>query len=320
MATALFSHNDLDGIGGAIIGNVLGFDIVKCTSYNPGQYQFQNVVRNVINQIGNIERVFIVDIAMTNEIWNEIVIDVKDLPVTLIDHHETSIAADAYKDKIRCILDTSRSATKIFYDEYVNDYPELSNYEFLIEGINAYDTWQFELSPIAKDLQRIYNYCVFQNPKTKFVKFDEKLRRFTQACLNDPIMNEMMYPEWCNSALNLYKLATAKKINKTIENLKFDKNVCIIESDSEDNIPTYEISWYIEENNPEITDYIYVIKNKSYIYYSLRSRRTENEIDVSKIAESYGGGGHAKASAFNLDIDKTPGVTEDLVSQLLLKE
>lgn len=314
----LFTHNDLDGIGCALIGSVLGFNIIKYTSYNTGQYQFQNVVRQTLSEIRDIDLIYITDIGLTDQLYEEIEGHLpKSISTTLIDHHDSSVSAERVNAELRCFLDTKRCASKIFYDEYSPIYPQLKGYEFFIDAVNAYDTWHLNDSPVAKDLQRIYDYCIFQNPKYKYVKFNKKLEAFTKYCLYDPITSVNL-PYWCVSALKLYRSTVDRRVKYTIDNLKVDNNLCIIEIMSEHNVPTFELAWYIEDNLKQVTDYVYAIKKDNETYFSMRSRR--EGVDLSKLAESYGGGGHLQAAAFHISNSEYDKTIEHLVEVLKLSE
>ena len=294
----LITHNDLDGIGCAVVGKVLGFQWVSYSSYNKGKYYISHVVHTVLRSLPNVEWLYLADISLSDKIWNEIEPDVQNVNIRLIDHHETSQNAILYKDRVKCDIDMDVSAAKIFYNIFKDEVPELEPYKDFVEAVSAYDTWHFELSPIAKDLQRCYDCVAFQDPKNKYVKFSDRLSKFTNYCLNDPVSNNRK-PTWFLSCLELYKNIAQPKLTFALKNcVEMTRDTAVVHLDSEDNIPMFEISWYFEEKHPDIMNVIYVISQKSGdAVISIRTRY--DDVDVSKVAEQFGGGGHQKAAAIS---------------------
>ena len=269
-------------------------------SYNVGKYYVSRVIRTAIRSLPNIDWLYLADISLSDKIWNEIEPDVKGLNICLIDHHETSANATSFKDKINVNLDMDVSAAKLFYRLFEKSCPRLHPYSDFIDAVSAYDTWHFEKSPIAKDLQRIFDCIAFQDPALKFVKFSDRLSKFTNMIINDTITNKRM-PIWCESCLDLYyKLTTPKMEYAKRECISIYKDVATVNLFSEDNIPLFELSWYLEENYPEAKNMIYVINQKNGdCNISIRTRYDDDSVDVSKIAEKHGGGGHQKAAAIS---------------------
>ena len=218
--------------------------------------------------------------------------------IRLIDHHETSKNAVNFKDKIKLDIDLDVSAAKLFYRLFKDDYPNLHPYEDFINAVSAYDTWHFEQSPIAKDLQRIFDCIAFQDPTYKYVKFSDRLSKFTNMIISDPISIER-YPVWCKSCLDLYYKIARPKMEYAQKNcISTFKDTATVMLNSDDNVPMFELSWFLEDNYPHIKNVIYVISQKTGdANVSIRTRY--DDIDVSKIAEAFGGGGHQKASAIS---------------------
>ena len=292
------THNDLDGIGCAVVGKLIGFQWVFYASYNRGKYYVSQVVHTALRSLPKVEWLYLADISLSDKIWEEIAPDVENINVRLIDHHDTSQNATSYKDRVKVDLDMEVSAAKVFYNLFEKDYPELIPYKDFIEAVSAYDTWHFEKSPIAKNLQRCYDCVSFQDPRNKYIKFSDRLSRFTSYCINDPVSNTRM-PVWFSSCLDLYKSIAMPKLNYAINNcIEYTKDTAIVTLNSDDNVPMFEISWFLEDKHPDIKNVIYVINQKTGdAVVSIRTRY--DDVDVSKIAEKFGGGGHQKASAIS---------------------
>lgn len=316
----LITHNDLDGVGCSVIGKLLGFQWIFYASYNRGRYYISQVLHDAIRCIPNVEWVYLTDISLSDLIWNEIEPDVKSMNVRLIDHHETSQNAELYKNNnfVKVDLDLDISAAKLFYRLFEKDYPILHDYSDFIDAVSAYDTWHFEKSPIAKDLQRIFDCVAFQDPTYKYVKFADRLSKFSNMIINDPITNER-YPVWCESCLDLYYKLSQPKMDYAVNKcISYFKDTATVSYGAEDNIPLFELSWYFEDNHPDIKNIIYVMTQKTGdVNVSIRTRY--DDLDVSKIAEQFGGGGHQKAAAISSvsAIDKYRVIDE--VKRLLLE-
>ena len=292
----LVTHNDLDGIGCAVIGKLLGFEWVHYASYNRGKYYISDTINKAIKCIPNVEWLYLADISLSDLIWDEIKDSIGTIHVKLIDHHITSRDATSYNDRVEKHINEEVSATKIFYELFKDEYPILEPYKDFVEAVSAYDTWHFEKSPIARDLQRVYDCIAFQDPRNKFVKFNDRLSKITNYCLNDPVRNDYM-PVWYESSLRTYDRIVSNKLNYAINrDISYVGDTAFVMLISDENIPMFEISWFLEEQHPEIKNVCYVLTNKDGgAVFSLRT--TYDDIDLSKFAESYGGGGHAKAAS-----------------------
>lgn len=292
----LVTHNDLDGIGCAIIGKLLGFQWVFYSSYNRGKYYVSDTIRTSLRCNPNAEWLYLADISLSDLIWDEIKDYIGNVHIKLIDHHITSQDAVSYKDKVETHIDTDVSATKIFYELFKDECPELSPYKDFVEAVSAYDTWNFDRSPIAKTLQRVYDSIVFQDPRHKYIKFNDRLSKVTNYCLNDPIRNDYL-PVWCESALRIYDKIVSSKLSYAINHcISYFRDTAIVLLLSEENAPMFEISWFLEEQHPEVKNVCYVLTNKDGgAVFSLRT--TYDDVDLSKFSEQYGGGGHAKAAS-----------------------
>lgn len=294
----LITHNDLDGVGCAVIGKLLGFQWIFFSSYNRGRYYISQVLHDAVRCLPNIQWIYLTDISLSDNIWHEIEPDIRGMNVRLIDHHETSNNAESYKDIVKTDIDLDMSAAKLFYKLFKDDYPNLIPYEDFITAVSAYDTWHFEQSPIARDLQRIFDCVAFQDPTYKYVKFADRLSKFTNMILNDPISNERC-PVWCKSCLDLYHRLTKPKMDYAVSKcISYFKDTATVSYGAEDNVPMFEVSWYLEDNHPDIKNIIYVMTQKTGdANVSIRTRY--DDVNVSKIAEKFGGGGHQKAAAIS---------------------
>ena len=293
----LVKHKDLDGIGCAVIGKLLGFQWIHYASYNRGKYYVSDTINKALACNPGAEWLYLADISLSDVIWDEIKDIVGKTHVKLIDHHVTSQDAVSYSDFVEKHINTDISATKIFYEMFKDSVPALLRYNDFVEAVSAYDTWHFELSPIARNLQRIYDCIVFQDIRNKFVKFNDRLSKITNYIVNDPITNVYL-PSWCDSSLRTYEKLVCKKVDYAIDHcISYVGDTALVMLISEENIPMFEISWFLEAEHPEVKNVCYVLTSSKDGGAVFSLRTTYDDIDLSKFAEDYGGGGHAKAAS-----------------------
>lgn len=234
-----------------------------------------------------------------------------DIKLQLLDHHATGIKSAKKYDWY--YLDTSRSATKITYDYFRENYEEFSglceeNFEKLVQAINAADIWLaddelFEygkvcMSMVTKsneinntlfpDLHRDYKHflltqCLdFVNEPQGHIKLDEKIYFYKKEYLNNTEQNDTMD--------NL----SSKYLVNSLESKKEELTVYYREHKG---LLTYCLG------NISISANAFLKANPDFDFFMDINRRgrcgfrADNKIDVSVLAQKLaGGGGHPNAS------------------------
>ena len=278
----VISHeDDIDGLGGVILGYLAFKDIDYMLIHVKEQTEIVDFVKN-----SNYEKVFITDLGLEDKIADEI----NELGMNILhfDHHETNVYASKYAFSTVEIQRNgiSTCGTELFY-LYLKENNLLKDNALIkrfVEDTRAYDTWDWvkNNNVEANDLNKLFGIVGIDTYISKMV---DKLRNN-----NKDIFDE--------TDKYLIELNTQEE-NKLIE--LSDKSLIIREKD--------ELKFGIVFGNkflsiigntlcnrhPEL-DYMLLIDPLEK-KVSLRSVR----IDVSKVAESYGGGGHKYAAGFSLN-------------------
>ena len=278
----VISHeDDIDGLGGVILGYLAFKDIDYMLIHVKEQTEIVDFVKN-----SNYEKVFITDLGLEDKIADEI----NELGMNILhfDHHETNVYASKYAFSTVEIQRNgiSTCGTELFY-LYLKENNLLKDNALIkrfVEDTRAYDTWDWvkNNNVEANDLNKLFSIVGIDTYISKMV---DKLRNN-----NKDIFDE--------TDKYLIELNTQEE-NKLIE--LSDKSLIIREKD--------ELKFGIVFGNkflsiigntlcnrhPEL-DYMLLI-DPLEMKVSLRSVR----IDVSKVAESYGGGGHKYAAGFSLN-------------------
>lgn len=281
----IISHeDDIDGIGGVILGYLAFNKIDYMLIHIQEQTEIVSFVRN-----SNYEKIFITDIGLEKEIADQI----NDLGRNIyhFDHHETNIYASRYAFSTVEIQRNgiSTCGTELFY-LYLKENNLLKDTDLLkrfVEDTRAYDTWDWvkNNNVEANDLNKLFGIVGIDTYISKMV---ERLRK----------NNESIFDE---NDRYLIKLHTQEE-NELIE--LSDKSLIIREKDGFKfgivfGNKFFSIIGNTLCNRHSELDYMLLIDPLN-MKASLRSVK----IDVSKIAESYGGGGHKYAAGFNLNEEK----------------
>lgn len=273
----LFHHNDADGYGAGsiIIENYpsLQKEHIYCINYEPD-------VEEKFNKVERGEDIFIVDYSFTEDtkyILEKLI--EKQCKIIWIDHHESSINLENSHPKfkiIRGIRDKSHSGAVLTY-MYINN----CNYDdcpFYIKLISDYDTFQGKLKP-ESDYFKL-GYDMIQDKFHLLSKLYKE--RFFNHITDDLIEKGELIKKYID---NDHKLYCNKYGFETII----------------DGIKTFVInrkcnSWIFGDKYyeyPMVCSYAF---NGKVYDYSLFS--SNPNIDCSKVAEKFKGGGHRGAAGF----------------------
>lgn len=291
----LLSHCDLDGYGcNIVIKNRFekyekNHDIdIKNVGYN----NINKILKRSIlsGEIYNYNALFITDISVNEEVAKLIdSLDRKRIEIVLLDHHESTEHLLQYDwvtiDNEHC---GTYIANKIFS---IND--ELDE---LVQLINEYDTWSWE-SNNNINAKRL-------NDLMKLIGPEAFINIFTE---NNQVPNVFEVLEKYKEILDINQKQIDNYINtknKLLQKRIFNNNkIGIVFAD----MHLSELGNQLCKLNKDI-DYV-MMYNMSTC--SLRTIR--NDIDLSKIANSFGGGGHKKASGFVCPPNKVQNFIKNLL-------
>lgn len=202
--------------------------------------------------------------------------------IVILDHHIT--AQNNLKEKKYAIFEMDKSGAVLTWDYF---FPDFKTPDFLLM-IQDRDLWKWKLKDSRILTAGLFALCSCY----EMYDFTSLFDIFKDILNNNS--NVMAIGEVYNKSNLMKANIVAKTHSKKINKYK-DYNVCFVNCDSDissdvGNILTSNKEWNIDfailwrHNNPKN---IYTI-----------SLRANNKVDVSKIAEQFGGGGHKNASGF----------------------
>jgi len=315
------SHTDLDGFGCQLTTQKIFPDaIFYNANYGIEVKMFLKDALSKISQENKNDDIFllITDLNLTTDESKKLDRDIKNLnndgfsiKLQLLDHHGTGQkSADKYD---WYYLDTSRSATKITYDYFCENYSQFKtscpqNYEKLIQAINAVDIWLdddilFEFGKVCMSMiSKAYeiNNSLFseQNRDYKFYLLTQTLQYINKENAHIEL-DENVY----HLKKEFLKLDT---INNTIDNLSSKYLVKSLDTKKEELTVHYQDKKGLLTYNLgsiSIPANAFLRANPDYDFFvdiNRRGRtglRANNNLDVSILAQKLaGGGGHPNAS------------------------
>lgn len=291
----VISHeDDIDGLGGVILGYLAFKDIDYMLIHVKEQTEIVDFVKN-----SNYEKVFITDLGLEDKIADEI----NELGMNILhfDHHETNVYASKYAFSTVEIQRNgiSTCGTELFY-LYLKENNLLKDNALIkrfVEDTRAYDNWDWvkNNNVEANDLNKLFGIVGIDTYISKMV---DKLRNNNKDIFDetDKYLIELNTQE----ENKLIELSDKSLIIREKDGLKFgivfgNKFLSIIGNT-------------LCNRHPEL-DYMLLI-DPLEMKVSLRSVR----IDVSKVAESYGGGGHKYAAGFSLNEEKFKSLLKIIIN------
>jgi len=331
------SHTDMDGYGCQLISKKIFKDgYFLNANYGLEVKMFIQDVLLKIQECNKIEEILfmITDLNLTmdeaknlNNNINKLNNDGYNIKVQLLDHHGTGLKSSLRFDWY--YLDTTRCATLITYDYFIENYPQFKdscedNFDKLVQAINAADIWKEEdelfeygkvcMSMISKSYE--INNMLFpaQNRDYKLFLLSKALQ-FVSLEDGHIALDEQIYSfkkEYLNQT----------KVNNTIDNLSSQYLVNSLGSKKE------ELTIYYQNHKGLLTYSLgsisipanaFLKANSDYDFFidiSKRGRaglRADNKIDVSILAQKLaGGGGHPNASGAAFSDFKESAIYEDV--------
>lgn len=263
------THNDLDGIGCAILMEKV-FPEVK--TFPIDYRELPKVLPRVLEK-AKMNQVYITDIALTEELAKLCDDHGK---VQHVDHH---ISSKKVSDKYPwSLFDVNNCATYLLW-KMLSQYANLEDYKEFVELVDNYDTWGHGTQPTekAKDLNRLLKMLgpdVFaQRFKHKSsVKFND----VEKAIIN---VDKHMEERYLQEAIT-YTQAMRDK----------DGNIFLLVAAEQ---YTSSLGNYLLHQFEE-AEYVVILD----MLHDKASLRSKGKVNVADLAKACGGGGHAKAAGF----------------------
>ncbi len=326
------SHIDLDGYGCQYLTTEC-FNKIECYNANYGpevKARLEEIISSIkrekfINSSENEHLILITDLNITTKEANWLEKEAKSVgaKIQLLDHH---ISGEKTANQfIWYVLDTTKSATLITYNwlQKHYDFDKENRYTKIVKAINAIDIWIsddefFEFGKVglgmisgAREINR-----------TLFPDQDRALKLFLIDKAREYLENDNAHIELDNSLHQLKKEFFKQITDNTKDNLvalfvtkllSNDKQRLTIDYNGYKGLLGYNLG------NTSILGNTFLLENPDYDFYmdiNYRgnfSLRSNNRLDVSKMAEKIGnGGGHPNASGGKIKDYKDSFIYSDI--------
>jgi len=328
------SHIDLDGYGCQYLTTKV-FDNIKCYNANYGAEVTQRLeqIYSDIEKESNIKPlILITDLNLTTKEANALEKEAVKLgaKLLLLDHHgsgENAAERFAWYN-----LDTSKCATLITYEWLQNQFgfDKENNYKAIVEAINAIDIWvdNSPYFPYGRVLlgmisgAREVNRVVFANEDLAYKlhlidaakKILDKYPLEEAPIALDDALHKIKKDFFINSKNDTKDNLVASYITKILTK---NKDKMSVEFNGKKGILTYSTG------NTSLIGNNFLLENEDFDFYmDVNSRgtfslRSNNKVDVAKMAEVIGsGGGHPNASGGKIEGYKDYFVYEKLREQI----
>jgi len=293
-----YTHGDLDGIGCALLATLAFGDdgiLPIYVDYDDVDERLEGWLTH--NPPG--QQLFITDICPNVNVVNLIrkQVEAGSLKALIVDHHKTT-AWLAEFNLPYFIHDTSACGTKLFY-RWLRKKPEQvkrRHYQWrvncpelirLVDTIDVYDRWLTQ-DPLWADAERLNRLCLTLGRDAFIECFYNDLEAHTKPRM--VFLDDIMQHKEMRAVMNI--LAEQLKA----ENIFCDRNgQKFLLTVSAGNISQIA-NEALKAAEPEVDVQYVVILDPLYNKVHLRSRA--GGVDVSAIAEKFGGGGHPPAAGF----------------------
>jgi len=304
----LITHNDLDGVGCEIVGE-LAFDNLDTTIVkNPKDASAK--VTEFINskEYENFDLIFITDISVDEETADLI----QDLPImeyikfTLLDHHGTAGYLNKYEfATVRTEGKLGKEAgTSMFFEYLVEQGFFVKDNLFdaltiFVEKVRRYDTWEWKDVYSDQEALELNNLLYLVGQRNFVSKMIHKFKTTNPFVVMDGSWRQMFDQgdKTVISVDNDKKEAYINNKEKQISSCRYSKGTFgLVFSEQY----TSELGNVLSERHPNF-DFIALVDMGSR---KVSLRTIHDDIDLGKdVAKLFGGGGHAKASGFEFDLD-----------------
>ena len=300
----LISHiADLDGISPIILMNLLGIDF-EYELFEIGEINEFISKKIDSNYFDKYDYIYITDLSVSKDIARKIINSKYKEKFKLFDHHKSAEWLNKY-DFATVMEEVDRfkeCGTTLFYQYLLNtfnsDKLKKENVVTYVECVREEDTWQF--TELKEDADNINNLLGFYGN-------DEFIELYTNKLKNN---NTLYFDE--------HELKIINALNRNKQNyLESFKDKIIIKKIDNYNIGVVfaeqyrsSLGNYIAEIYKDKIDFVAIINFNRHISF-----RGIKDIDISKFAEKFGGGGHPKACAMPLPNDIKEKIIEEIFNE-----
>ncbi|KKI90197.1 oligoribonuclease [Bacillus sp. SA1-12] len=292
MQNLLLTHNDLDGVSCGILAKYALAEKIEVYYHSVNSLNYH--VEKFLNEAEGkktTSNLYITDLSVNNE--NEIRLNdfaIKGGKIQLIDHHKSALHINKYNWSHIQVEETEgklASATSLFYqflieEKMIKAKPSLNEY---VELVRQYDTWEWEKHGNI-NAKRLNDLLYMQSIE----EFEGKmLERLSQNA-------HFSFDEFEEKVLDIEEKKTDRYIRRKTKEL-VQANIgklCvgIVHAESYHS----ELGNALGKEFPHL-DCIVILNMGSK---KIGFRTIHDHVDVSKLASTYGGGGHAKAAGCSI--------------------
>lgn len=279
MKILLISHTDLDGISCNLL---LDLADIKYDYYNVEVSEVSDTLNEVLENLETqYDQIYITDLTVSEDDYKRL--QESGIKYHVFDHHHTHLYAKNFKNatvKVNAFNHLT-CGTELFYNHLKDLYPQINTslIASYVELVRQIDTYTME-SNNPRDLGTLlftYGKSTFLKKMKTRLKKDKETFTFTDF--------EKRYLKIKNAEFDSYCLRKEKELLfYEIKGYKCGVIFC-------ENTDKSELGHRLSKKHPELDLIILINSSKSISY-----RTERDDIDVSKFASYFGGGGHIKAS------------------------
>ncbi|WP_096200655.1 DHH family phosphoesterase [Bacillus sp. FJAT-45350] len=296
----LFTHNDLDGVGCGIVAKLAFGDNVDIRYNSVTGLDFQ--VERFLEKGNKDDYLLITDLSVNKN--NEKRINdfvLKGGQAKLIDHHKTALHFNDYNwGNVKVEYEDGRqtSATSLLYEYFLsrNEIQSSPALEQFVEQVRQFDTWEWDKNENI-DAKRL-------NDLFFMISIDEFEERMIHRIKNN---DQFSFDEFEKKLLDLEEEKIERYVRRKRREMvqTFISEYCtgIVHAESYHS----ELGNELGKESPHL-DYIAILNLGGK---KISFRTIHDHVDVSEVANKYGGGGHAKAAGCSL----TTGAYEYFVAK-----
>lgn len=298
----LFTHTDLDGVGCAVLARLAFDENVKITycNYDNVDLIISEFLDEVCLGYEEGDEVYITDISVSEKVAEKIDSSNARYYIHLMDHHKTAEWLNKYSwadvSEYDGELGFKTCGTELFYKHLVNsgDLKATERYHTFVWAVAGYDTWAWkQMKPEEGKIIKELNDLLYILGRDEFI--DRCIRRKRVKGDDSMIMpskDERMLLDRRQNEIDAY---IKKKMKESIN------IICQISDEEMYNCSVVFADRFISELGNRICESDKSI-DCSMIFdmgaCKISYRTIKPDVDVSKIAAYFGGGGH-KAAAGN---------------------
>lgn len=313
----LFTHNDLDGYGCALVYHIahsfmkrgVDYDVIHCANNT-----VDDIVRVNVSSLDPSTKIIFADICCSEDLLKQFVDSGFD--VYVFDHHPTNAYAKDVIGNNATIISVDENAkmqcgTSILFNYYMNmikDYPDnkcsisISNtnialFSKFVDTVRSYDTWEWK-NTNNTDAKYLNTLLYMMKPDVFIDKYITAIRYESSEYSKNNLFNEN------DMSFIMSKIDMEQKI---IDEFTPDKVIPI-------NVRGYncglilghvganigDLSYQFLNKYPDFDMICQFIINSNGLSFSFRCIR--DDIDLGKnISAPIGGGGHPKAAGASID-------------------